>query len=397
MSIFHCPTLGVALSPFPSWDPSEAQPWGPRAVWALAPPSRATQPAATLAVPEPGLAFGCRAEGARQLVPPQRQAPGGRPGPAEPHGGHAPSLWTAAPCSPPFLRLGVLFAPLLPAMQIAKLLLLFYVKKVRCPLGPRRAAGPWAPAGHGRPGWAAPLADTEPRDLARVAWGRQPRASLWGQSPDPRNQLAPPLHDRLQRAGDHPAGSVVIPGCPCAGLRAGDLGDTLAVGSAPGPLPSVGVLGGEGQARLPGPPYPRFSNGDSAPEEMARDGIYEALGTAPGLAETSVSGGGCEHQPLRTRVTLDKPPPLPACLGLPSVNQASAQLSLSNLRAQVLRGPACLPLPVRPCPVGRGAPSCPGVSTRAPPRLPAPASRGPHQDWAAGCGSQRQSRAFVPR
>lgn len=101
--------------------------------------------------------------------------------------GSWPHLWTAAPPSPPSPRLGVLFSPLLPAMQIIKLLLLFYVKKVKCPLGPVRAAGPWAPGGRGQPGWATQLADLEPRDVARVAWGWQPRASLWGQSPDPRS------------------------------------------------------------------------------------------------------------------------------------------------------------------------------------------------------------------
>lgn len=124
-------------------------------------------------------------------MPPPCQAPGGRPSPAEPHGGHDPSLWTAAPSSPPFPRLGVLFSPLLPAMQIIKLLLFFYIKKVRCPLGPRRAARLWAPGRCGQPGWATRLADMEPRDLARVARGWQPGASRWGQSPGPRGPAGP--------------------------------------------------------------------------------------------------------------------------------------------------------------------------------------------------------------
>ena len=57
------------------------------------------------------------------------------------------------------LRLGVLFSPLLPAMQIIKLLFLFYVKKVKMPLGPWEGGGAW---GECAARVAAGPADAEP-------------------------------------------------------------------------------------------------------------------------------------------------------------------------------------------------------------------------------------------
>lgn len=153
------------------------------------------------------------------------------------------------------------------------------------PAGPQEgseALGAWAV-------WAAWVGHSAGRHgaqgLGPSGMGLAARGLPLGSVPWPQGTNWPPLlHHCLWQAGDHPIGSVVIPGCPWASgpqlwevpLEVPRSGCSV-VRTRPAPQSSVSS----------------FLQRRQCPGGNGQRCVYKAPGTVPGLAETSVSGGGC--------------------------------------------------------------------------------------------------------
>lgn len=194
------------------------------------------------------------------------------------------------------------------------------------------------------------------------------------------NRLAPLLwHHCLWQAGQHPGGSLVITGCLCVELRAGELGEaqpqalrlwqaTLVLCPVEGAQVRTGLFSSS--------PFAHLYNGDSARGGAAGDEVYKALGVVPGPAETcpwlavAVSTNPSAHEwPRTSQPTLRHVPRL-----LPVIQR-------DGLADCVYPFPGC------PCPVEWGAPSCPGASFV----MEAPARPGGGGVWQGSGRAQRLS------